>query len=58
MKQKRILKTREIADGVELLNRRYCRDDAEMQKLVEEEFQKLEKEQQLEADARTKNATE
>jgi hypothetical protein len=33
---------------VELLYRRYVRGDAEMQKQVDEEFQKLENEQQLE----------
>lgn len=45
--KKKILKTREISDGVELLDRRYVRNDPEMQKLVDEEFQKLEIGQQI-----------
>lgn len=41
------LKNRKIADGVELLDRRYIRNDPEMQKLVDEEFEKLEIGQQI-----------
>ena len=45
--KKKTLKTRKVADGVELLDRRYVRNDPEMQKLVDEEFQKLEIGQQI-----------
>lgn len=41
------LKNRKIADGVELLDRRYVRNDEEMKKLVDEEFEKLEIGQQI-----------
>lgn len=41
------LKNRKIADGVELLDRRYIRNDPEMQKMVDEEFEKLEIGQQI-----------
>ena len=36
-----------VTDGIELLKRRYLRNDPEMQKLVDEEFQKLEIGQQI-----------
>lgn len=45
--KKKTLKTREINDGVELLDRRYVRNDSEMQNLVNEEFEKLEIGQQI-----------
>jgi len=41
------LKTRKITDGIEILDRRYVRNDAEMKKLVEEEFEKLQIGQQI-----------
>ena len=41
------LKNRKIADGVELLDRRYVRNDEEKKKRVEEEFEKLEIGQQI-----------
>jgi len=44
---KKKLKTRKIIDGMELLERRYLRNDSEMQKLVDEEFEKLEIGQQI-----------
>jgi len=46
MKNK-VLKTRKITDGMELLDRRYLRNDGEMQKLVEAEFEKLKIGQQI-----------
>lgn len=45
--KKKTPKTRKITDGVELLERRYVRNDPDMQKLVDEEFQKLEIGQRL-----------
>jgi DNA-binding XRE family transcriptional regulator len=44
---KKTLKTRKISDGVKLLDRRYVRNDEEMKKLVEEEFEKLKIGQQI-----------
>ena len=44
---KKELKTRTIADGVEILDRRYIRNDSEMKKMVEEEFEKLQIGQQI-----------
>jgi DNA-binding XRE family transcriptional regulator len=43
----KVLKTRKITDGVEILDRRYMRDDSKMKKMVEEEFQKLQIGQQI-----------
>jgi DNA-binding XRE family transcriptional regulator len=45
--KKKVLKSRAISDGVEILNRRYVRNDNEMQKLVDEEFEKLKIGQQI-----------
>ncbi len=44
---KKELKTRKIADGVEILDRRYIRNDSEMKKMVDEEFEKLQIGQQI-----------
>ncbi len=44
---KKVLKTRKITDGVEILDRRYVRNDSEMKKMVEEEFEKLQIGQQI-----------
>jgi DNA-binding XRE family transcriptional regulator len=44
---KKVLKTRKITDGMEILERRYVRNDPEMQKLVQEEFEKLQIGQQI-----------
>jgi DNA-binding XRE family transcriptional regulator len=44
---KKTLKTRKISDGVKLLDRRYVRNDEDMKKLVEEEFEKLKIGQQI-----------
>jgi DNA-binding XRE family transcriptional regulator len=44
---KKVLKTRKITDGVEILDRRYIRNDPEMKKMVEEEFEKLQIGQQI-----------
>jgi len=41
------LKSRKITDGVELLNRKYVRNDEKMKKMVEEEFEKLQIGQQI-----------
>lgn len=44
---KKTLKTRKITDGMEIIERRYVRNDPEMQKLVQEEFEKLQIGQQI-----------
>ena len=44
---KKVLKTRKITDGVEILDRRYIRNNPEMKKMVEEEFEKLQIGQQI-----------
>ncbi|CAN5149832.1 hypothetical protein BH11CYA1_BH11CYA1_51220 [soil metagenome] len=41
------LKSRKIADGIELLDRKYVRKDEKMKKMVEEEFEKLQIGQQI-----------
>jgi DNA-binding XRE family transcriptional regulator len=38
---KKVLKTRKITDGLEIIERRYLRKDKEMKRLVDEEFEKL-----------------
>ena len=44
---KKAPKKKTISDGMEILDRRYVRNDPEMQKLVQEEFQKLQIGQQI-----------
>ena len=45
--KKRTLKTRKITDGIEILERRYVRNDPEMKRLIQEEFEKLQIAQQI-----------
>ena len=40
-------KTRKISDGMEIIERRFLSKDAELKKMVDEEFQKLQISQQI-----------